>query len=137
MPNNYFRFKEFIIHQDKCSMKVCTDAGIFGAWVANCQLPVANCLDIGTGTGVLSLMFAQKNANAIIDAIEIEENAFDQAKENFLISKWSDRLNIFHTDAKDFVSEKKYDLIISNPPFYENELQSTEKIRTLQNMMKG
>ena len=116
-------------------MKVCTDACIFGAYVAgsiaNDNIKTSNCLDVGCGTGLLSLMFAQKNANAMIDAIEIEENAFDQAKENFSISKWNDRLNIFHTDAKDFVSEKKYDLIISNPPFYENELLSNEKNKNI------
>lgn len=137
MPNHYFRFKEFTIHQDKCSMKVCTDACIFGACVAGSignnipQMAGSNCLDIGSGTGLLSLMIAQKNPNSIIDAIEIEKNAYEQAKENFSISKWNDRLNIFHTDAKDFGSQKKYDLIISNPPFYENELQSTEKNKNI------
>jgi tRNA1Val (adenine37-N6)-methyltransferase len=116
-------------------MKVCTDACIFGAYVAgsvaNNNLQISNCLDVGSGTGLLSLMFAQKNANAIIDAVEIEENAFDQAKENFSISKWNDRLNIFNTDVKHFVSKKKYDLIISNPPFYENELLSKEKNKNI------
>ncbi len=135
MPNNYFRFKEFTIQQEKCSMKVCTDACIFGAWiaekVASNQLPVASCLDIGCGTGLLSLMFAQKNPNAIIDAVEIEKNAHEQAKENFSNSEWNNRLKIFHIDVKDFVSQKKYDLIISNPPFYENELQSNEKNKNI------
>ncbi len=135
MPNNYFRFKEFIIYQDKCSMKVCTDACIFGAYVArvisNFELQISNCLDVGSGTGLLSLMVAQKNPDIIIDAVEIEKNAFHQAKENFLISKWNDRLNMFHSDVKDFVSPKKYDVIISNPPFYQNELPSTEKNKNI------
>lgn len=116
-------------------MKVCTDACIFGTYVAgsvaNNNLQISNCLDVGSGTGLLSLMFAQKNANAIIDAVEIEENAFDQAKENFSISKWNNSLNIFNTDVKHFVSKKKYDLIISNPPFHEKELLSTEKNKNI------
>jgi tRNA1Val (adenine37-N6)-methyltransferase len=131
MPKNYFQFKKFKIYQDKCSMKVCTDACIFGAFVAekvSCSLlPDAGCLEVGAGTGLLSLMYAQKNPNATIDAVEIEENAYKQAKENFALSNWNDRLKIFHTDAKNFVSHKKYDLIISNPPFYENESSSKEK----------
>lgn len=112
-------------------MKVCTDACIFGAYVAEKVsgdwLPVTECLEIGTGTGLLSLMYTQKNPNAVVDAIEIEENAYEQAKENFSISKWNDRIRIFHTNAKYLNSHKKYDLIISNPPFYENELSSKEK----------
>lgn len=143
MPNNYFRFKEFTIHQDKCSMKVCTDACIFGAYVAGSiannipQMAGSNCLDIGSGTGLLSLMIAQKNPHSIIDAIEIEKNAYEQAKENCSISKWNDRLNIFHNDVKNFISQKKYDLIISNPPFYENELLSTEKNKNIAKHDKG
>ncbi|MDB5199295.1 MAG: methyltransferase [Chitinophagaceae bacterium] len=135
MPNTYFRFKEFTVHQDKCSMKVCTDACIFGAWVAEKvsggRLPVTYCLDIGTGTGLLSLLFAQKNSNTIIDAVEIEENAYEQAKENFLNSKWNNRLQIFYTDVKNFIPGKKYDLVICNPPFYEKELLSNEKNKNI------
>ena len=118
-------------------MKVCTDACIFGAWIARLisnnipQMAGSNCLDVGSGTGLLSLMFAQKNPNATIDAVEIEKNAYEQAKENFSNSKWNNRLKIFHIDVKDFVSQKKYDLIISNPPFYENELQSDEKNKNI------
>ncbi|MEO5783852.1 MAG: methyltransferase, partial [Ginsengibacter sp.] len=97
-------------------MKVCTDACIFGAYVASLiandipQMAGSNCLDVGGGTGLLSLMIAKKNADVIIDAVEIEENAYVQAKENFSISTCNDRLVIFHTDIKDFVSGKKYDL---------------------------
>ena len=116
-------------------MKVCTDACIFGAWIAEkisgSMLPVASCLDVGSGTGLLSLMFAQKNPDVVIDAVEIEKNACEQAKENFSNSKWNNHLKIFYTDAKDFVAQRKYDLIISNPPFYENELLSNEKNKNI------
>jgi tRNA1Val (adenine37-N6)-methyltransferase len=118
-------------------MKVCTDACMLGAYIANStsihipQLARTNCLDVGTGTGLLSLMYAQENPNAIIDAVEIERHAYEQAKENFSKSIWNGRLKISHSDARDFVSHKKYDLIICNPPFYENELLSREKNKNL------
>ena len=116
-------------------MKVCTDACLFGAWIAekfaDPVLHVSNCLDIGAGTGLLSLMLAQKKPCIIIEAVELEENACKQAKENFTNSKWGNRLDIFHTDAKNFVPAKKYDLVITNPPFYENELPSAERNKNI------
>ena len=123
MPNNYFRFKEFIIYQDKCSMKVCTDSCLFGAWVANkiqSQSP-GTILDIGTGTGLLSLMIAQKST-AFIDSIDIDNDAAMQAKENFHASPWSQQLHCFHEDILSWTPAKKYGLIISNPPFFEHDL---------------
>lgn len=110
-------------------MKVCTDACIFGAWVSNTiagRFKAGNCLDIGTGTGLLSLMVAQKST-LHIDAIEIEENAYMQAAANFSRSPWNDRIQLFHGDINDFPVIKKYDLIISNPPFYENDLRSKNR----------
>lgn len=114
-------------------MKVCTDACLFGSILPanNKGVEIRSALDIGTGTGLLSLMYAQRNLNAGIDAVEIEENAYQQAKENFAASKWNNRLNIFHADVKQFVHNKKYDLIFSNAPFFENELLSTEKNKNL------
>jgi tRNA1Val (adenine37-N6)-methyltransferase len=132
VANHYFQFKQFIIHQDRCAMKVTTDSCLFGAWVAEevkSQLPIAigtevkKILDVGTGTALLSMMIAQKN-NLPIDAIEIDHDAFVQASENINASLWKDRVKIFHADIKDFNRPTRYDIIVSNPPFYENEWQS-------------
>jgi tRNA1Val (adenine37-N6)-methyltransferase len=126
LPNTYFQFKQFIIHHDRCAMKVTTDACLFGAWVSNemqnAKANIQNALDIGCGTGLLSLQLAQKN-HVVIDAIEIDKDAAEQATENVLASSWKERINIIHTDALKWKAEKKYDLIISNPPFYEGDLK--------------
>jgi tRNA1Val (adenine37-N6)-methyltransferase len=127
LSNTYFSFKQFTIHQDRCAMKVCTDACLLGAWTAKkieeANLHPQNILDIGTGTGLLSLMLAQKTA-AVIHAIELNEDAAAQAKENFDKSKWKGRLFLFHTSIQQFPPAIKYDWIISNPPFFEDDLQS-------------
>ena len=115
-------------------MKVTTDACLFGAWTAkrvwSQESGVNTILDIGTGAGLLSLMLAQQ-LRAAIDAIEIDKDAFEQAKENIAASPWSDRIKVFHGDARSFHFPAQYDLIISNPPFYENELQSNDPKRNL------
>ena len=128
MSNNYFQFKQFTIHQDKCAMKVCTDACLFGAFVANTieAEPIFDILDIGSGTGLISLMLAQKS-NAAIDAVEIDKDTYEQAEENILQSPWKEKINIFNSGIADFYPDYKYDLIISNPPFFEDDLPSTDK----------
>lgn len=127
MANNYFQFKQFIVQQENCAMKICTDACIYGAYVArqieSRQVATKTILDIGTGTGLLSLMLAQKTKGRI-DSIELDEAACLQAKQNFEASPWRDRLGIFNDDARLFNPGKKYDCIISNPPFFEGGLRS-------------
>jgi tRNA1Val (adenine37-N6)-methyltransferase len=109
-------------------MKVTTDSCLFGSLSPTPSEGGGemNVLDIGTGTGLLALMYAQKNSLALIDAIEIDKDAAEQAKENSEASPWNDRINIIHADARKFLFTKKYDLIISNPPFYEKELRSSD-----------
>jgi len=135
MANTWFEFKQFIVHQDLCGMKVSTDACIQGA-LANEFLKsksIENALDIGSGTGLLSLMLAQENLNTRITALEIEPDAYKQSKHNFELSTWSDRLEVLHTSAQDFISESPttFDFIICNPPFFKNHLQSEESKRNL------
>lgn len=124
-----FRFKKFSIAQDKAAMKVGTDGVLLGAWssVSN-QL---NILDIGTGTGLIALMLAQRNARANIHAIEIEKNAFEQAIVNFQNSPWSDRLTIDHTSLQEFKPNHQFDLIISNPPFFTEDYHSNYHDRNI------
>jgi tRNA1Val (adenine37-N6)-methyltransferase len=124
--NTYFRFKQFNIHQDRTAMKVCTDSCLFGAMI---DVGLSHqILDIGTGTGLLSLMIAQRS-QAQIDAVEIQAEAFQQATDNVKASPWEDRILVIHGAIQTFAlnREKKYDLILSNPPFFENHLKSAHQ----------
>ena len=129
MPNAYFKFKEFTVYQDRSAMKVTTDSCLFGAWIAQ-DLSESKekftMLDIGAGTGLLSLMVAQKN-NAWIDAVEIDKEAAIQAAENIASSHWPERIRVIHENIIDHKTAGLYNVIISNPPFYENELASPNK----------
>ena len=124
MANTYFQFKQFIIHQDQCAMKVCTDACILGAWFAEKIPSQSAVLDIGSGTGLLMLMLAQKNKSEI-DGIELDLSSFKQLKENISISKWKESLHAFPGDVRTFSFSSKYDFIIVNPPFFEGDLLSS------------
>jgi len=130
MSNNYFRFKKFTVLQNNTAMKVGTDGVLLGAWT-DCS-NVNSILDIGTGTGLLSLMMAQK-CNAKIVAIETEINAFNQALENIKNSVWNDRIEVYHTSFQDFIQldSKKFDLIVSNPPFFTNSLKNIDTNKSL------
>jgi len=132
MANTYFRFKQFTVQQEACAMKVTTDACLFGAWSA-AAMSTQNAagktlLDIGTGTGLLSLMIRQKN-NLEIEAVEIDAAATAQAKENVTASPWPESMQVHQGDILNMGILKSYDYIISNPPFYEKELKSTDSKR--------
>lgn len=127
-----FTFKQFHVNQDRCAMKIGTDGVLLGAWTPLINNPY-NILDIGAGTGILSLMLAQRSNAKQIDAIEIDEDAYEQCVENFEASPWSDKLFCFHAGLDEFVDEPEdeYDLIISNPPFYTDDYKSDNTSRDL------
>lgn len=133
MPKNpFFTFKQFRVAQDRCAMKVSTDGCIFGAWVAE-QLRdrTGSALDIGTGTGLLSLMVAQKAPHLMIHAIELDTSAAAQAQENVAQSPFSKQIQVFAQPVQDFLksTEGIYDVIFSNPPFFNRSLQSPQEQR--------
>jgi tRNA1Val (adenine37-N6)-methyltransferase len=137
-----FQFKQFSVEQDRAAMKIGTDGVLLGAWT-----PVENnpfsILDIGTGTGIIALMLAQRSSAEHsslkgeqaqqIDALEIDEEAYEQATDNFENSPWNDRLFCFHAGLDEFVEEPEdeYDLIVSNPPFYSEDYKSSNDQRDL------
>ncbi|WP_299105696.1 tRNA1(Val) (adenine(37)-N6)-methyltransferase [uncultured Winogradskyella sp.] len=127
-----FKFKEFSVNQDQCAMKIGTDGVLLGAWTSVEQNPFS-VLDIGSGTGVLSLMIAQRSFAENIEALEIDADAFEQCAENFENSPWADRLFCYHASLLEFVEEvdDKFDLIICNPPFYSEDYKTENKSRDL------
>lgn len=128
--NNYFQFKQFRVNQEHSAMKVGIDGVLLGAWanVDNCN----TILDIGTGTGLIALMLAQRT-QARITAIEIEKNAAKEATENVAQSPWKDRVEVQHVSLQKFVADttSHFDLIVSNPPFFQNSLKAKNESRSL------
>lgn len=132
MGNHWFQFKRFTIYQEKNAMKVSTDSCLFGAllpsYTPSCGLKM---LDIGTGTGLLALMLAQKNPNAHIEAFEINRDFAQEAQLNFSNSPFSRQIRLFVTDVFDVLPTQTFHHIACNPPFYENQLPSPETGRNL------
>ena len=129
MANGYFQFKQFTIHQQHCAMKVGTDGTLLGAWALASESP-CRILDIGTGTGLIALMMAQRYPQAKVTAIDIDDGAVRQAKENVSASPFVDRINVFKADVLTFEEEEKYDSIVCNPPFFEDSLTCPDPQRT-------
>lgn len=132
MSNKPFQFKEFTIQQDKTAMKVGTDGVLLGAWV-QLKPEYFSVLDIGAGTGLIALMLAQKCNAEVIDAIELNEEAYEQTVENFEQSNWGDRLFCYHASLQEFTEEidDEYDFIISNPPFYNSSYKEISEERAM------
>lgn len=133
MANTFFKFKKFTVHQDKSAMKVCTDACLFGAIISSSNTNYKNALDIGTGTGLLSLMFAQNNLKCNIDAVEVNEDACKQAIANIYESSFKKNIEVYFSDIRTYQKNdhSKYEIIFSNPPFYPNDLKSVENDRNI------
>lgn len=125
MSNNYFSFKKFSINQDSCPMKVGTDGVLLGAWAKGGK----RILDIGTGTGIIALMMAQRFPYSLVDAVEIDANVFKHASSNVSLSPYSERINVFNISIQKYMSLShpyKYDSIVSNPPFFVDCLKNPD-----------
>ncbi len=130
MSNDYFQFRQFVVHQQRCAMKVGTDGTLLGAWAA---APSGKCriLDIGTGTGLIALMMAQRFPEAEITGVDIDEDAVVQAAENVRLSPFSERVNICHQNILNFTDTIGFDAIVSNPPFFVDSLACPDSQRTI------
>lgn len=139
MSNSYFSFKQFTVHQERCAMKVGTDGTLLGAWARG----GAHILDIGTGTGLIALMMAQRFSEASVDAIDIDSDACLQARENVAASPFTDRIKVHHCRLQDFMpvippetledinSSFHYDAIVANPPYFEQSLKAPDAQRSM------
>lgn len=127
MKMSQFNFKQFCIRQDRCAMKVGTDGVLLGAWAEGGR----RILDIGTGTGLIALMMAQRFPSAQVVAIDIDAEACGQARENVLESPFSDRVEVLHSAVQDFHPPHGFDAIVSNPPFFEQSLKNPDARKAL------
>lgn len=143
--NTGFQFKQFFVKHDRCAMKVGTDGVLLGCWcpisnlqspISNLQSPIFKCLDIGTGSGLIALMLAQRCPEAEITAIDIDPDAVAQARENFAASPWADRLHVAQSSLQEWQmgngkcgNDKWYDLIVSNPPYFTASLKNPDAAR--------
>ena len=129
MTDGVFRFQQFSISHKNCAMKIGTDGVLLGSW---CDVSDAtHVLDVGCGSGLIALMVAQRNTTAMIDAVEIDGLAAAEAAENFRYSPWKDRLTVYPVDFLAFESNNKYDLIVSNPPFFKTDTMAPDKRRAM------
>ncbi|WP_298892929.1 methyltransferase [uncultured Psychroserpens sp.] len=130
--NKPFQFKQFIVNQDQCAMKIGTDGVLLGAWTSLEGYPFS-ILDIGAGTGILALILAQRSQAEVIEALEIDDKAYEQCVNNFEQSPWNDRLFCYHASLQEFAEEIEddYDLIICNPPFYAENYKTENTQRDL------
>ena len=130
MSNDYFQFRQFVVHQQRCAMKVGTDGTLLGAWAA---APSGQCriLDIGTGTGPIALMMAQRYPEAEVTGIDIDEDAVAQADENVRLSPFSERVRIYRQDIVNFTDIIGFDAIVSNPPYFVDSLACPDDQRTI------
>ena len=124
-----FRFKQFEIDDSLSAMKIGTDGVLIGAWarVEGCR----SILDVGTGTGLIALMTAERNAEACVTAIDIDAHAAKEAERNVLRSPWHERIAVLHADVRSFAPERKFDHIISNPPYFNDALRSLDAVRSI------
>ena len=129
MANDFFQFKQFTIHQERCAMKVGTDGTLLGAW-ASAPDKACRILDIGTGTGLIAMMMAQRFPMAHVTGIDIDEDAVNQAQENVQASPFADRITILQNDVKDMDDTEKFDSIVCNPPFFDHSLTCPDQQRT-------
>ncbi|WP_321331323.1 methyltransferase [uncultured Bacteroides sp.] len=134
MSNFYFQFKQFTVWHDKCGMKVGTDGVLLGSWVR--VAAARRILDVGTGTGLLALMMAQRS-DATIVALDVDKNAVCQARENVSGSPWKNRISILESDFREYMPDEKFDVIVSNPPYFVDSLISPDRQRTMARHSSG
>ena len=132
MASACFKFKQFTVWHDRCAMKVGTDGVLLGAWCPVDSLASSfKVLDVGTGSGLIALMLAQRIQGAQITAIDIDAGAVEQAQYNFSVSPWADRLNCQQISLQDLEGEGVYDLIVSNPPYFQDSLKNPDSQRAM------